>query len=108
MDPIRFYSVWRIENFTETFGNMTGQPAIYSEEHHPVDQSEFKFRVLLYPNGSQEKSKDHVAVYVNLTAAPQSEVKAIYRIAILDQDWNGKHIRGWAFLNSKGPCSICL
>ena len=47
---------------------------------------DIKWNFRLYPKGRNEKSKDHLSIFLNLVSCNQNEVLAKYKFSILNVD----------------------
>jgi len=94
MSLIRFAHDWTIENFSELYSDrITGYPYIFSEEFSSLNQSEYKFSIVLYPKGIGEYI-DYLKLYLCLVSSPSNSVEVRFKYSILNQNGDKCHTQG--------------
>lgn len=93
MDTVDFSFICKIDHFS-MLQEKTGE-CLESSSFFAGPNNEFEWRLQVYPKGSDEKSKDHLSLFLKLVSCErkETEVPTRFKISIL----NAKNEKSYAF-----------
>ena len=102
--PTEFKRKWTINDWSQRWNTM--DRIIESSTFSVGRNNDIKWNFRLYPKGCNEKSTDHLSIFLNLVSCNQNEVLAKYKFSILNAEGKETAVMDYQYLKNSNKVEL--